>query len=86
METYAQALKVTFDGTRAAGVVAQRAGELLEWRAEREVIVCGGAYNSPQLRTLSGIGRPEELALLQIPVIAESREVGMNLQDHPTAG
>ena len=86
VETYAQALKVTFDGTRATGVVAQRAGELLEWRAEREVIVCGGAYNSPQLLMLSGIGRPEELALLQIPVVAESREVGMNLQDHPTAG
>ena len=86
VETYAQALKVTFDGTRASGVVAQRAGELLEWRAEREVIVCGGAYNSPQLLMLSGIGRPEELALLQIPVVAESREVGMNLQDHPAAG
>ena len=67
-------------------MVAQRAGELLEWRAEREVIVCGGAYNSPQLLVLSGIGRPEELELLQIPLVAESPEVGMNLQDHPTAG
>ena len=35
---------------------------------------------------LSGIGRPEELAALQIPAVAESREVGMNLSDHPTAG
>ena len=61
-------------------------GEPLEWQAEREVIVCGGAYNSPQLLTLSGIGRPEELELLQIPVVAESREVGMNLSDHPTIG
>jgi choline dehydrogenase len=86
VETYAQVLKIAFDGTRATGVVAQRAGELLEWRAEREVIVCGGAYNSPQLLMLSGIGRPEELQLLQIPLVAESREVGMNLQDHPTAG
>jgi choline dehydrogenase len=79
-------LRIAFDGTRAAGVVAQRAGELLEWRAERDVIVCGGAYNSPQLLMLSGIGRPGELELLQIPVVAESPEVGMNLQDHPTAG
>jgi choline dehydrogenase-like flavoprotein len=86
IETHAHVLKVAFDGTRAAGVVAQRAGEVLEWRAGREVIVCGGAYNSPQLLMLSGIGRPEELQLLQIPVVAESREVGMNLQDHPTAG
>jgi choline dehydrogenase-like flavoprotein len=79
-------LKIGFDGTSATGIVAQRAGELLEFGAEREVIVCGGAYNSPQLLMLSGIGRPEELELLQIPVVAESREVGMNLQDHPTAG
>jgi choline dehydrogenase len=86
IETYAQVLKVAFDGTRAVGVVAQRAGDVLEWRAEREVIVCGGAYNSPQLLMLSGIGRPDELELLQIPLVAESPEVGMNLQDHPTAG
>jgi choline dehydrogenase-like flavoprotein len=86
IETYAQVLKVAFDGSRAVGVVAQRAGDVLEWRAEREVIVCGGAYNSPQLLMLSGIGRPDELELLQIPLVAESPEVGMNLQDHPTAG
>ena len=43
------------------------------------MIVCGGAYNSPQLLTLSGIGRPDELELLQIPLVAESPEVGMNL-------
>jgi choline dehydrogenase len=86
VETYAHVLKVLFEGGRATGVVAQRAAELLEWRAEREVIVCGGAYNSPQLLMLSGIGRPDELELLQIPLVAESREVGMNLQDHPTAG
>ena len=86
VETFAHVLKVTFDGGRATGVVAMRAGELLEWRAGREVIVCGGAYNSPQLLMLSGIGRPEELELLQIPLVAEAPEVGMNLQDHPTAG
>ena len=63
-----------------------RGGETLTWQAEREVIVCGGAYNSPHLLTLSGIGRPDELELLQIELVAESPEVGMNLQDHPTAG
>jgi choline dehydrogenase len=86
VETYAHVLKLSFDGGRATGVIAQRAGEILEWRAEREVIVCGGAYNSPQLLILSGIGRPEELELLQIPLVAEAPEVGMNLHDHPTAG
>ena len=75
-----------FAGGRAAGVAAMRGGETLTWQAEREVIVCGGAYNSPQLLMLSGIGRPEELELLQIELVAESPEVGMNLQDHPTAG
>ena len=86
VETHAQVLKVLFAGGRAVGVAAARAGEALTWQAEREVIVCGGAYNSPQLLMLSGIGRPEELELLQIPLVAESPEVGMNLQDHPTAG
>jgi choline dehydrogenase len=86
VETHAQVLKVVCEGGRAVGVAAARAGELHEWRAEREVLVCGGAYNSPQILMLSGIGRPEELELLQIPVVAESREIGMNLSDHPTAG
>jgi choline dehydrogenase len=86
VETHAQVLKVLFEGARAVGVQAGRAGEVLEWRAGTEVILCGGAYNSPQLLMLSGVGRPEELELLQIPVVAESREVGLNLSDHPTAG
>ena len=86
VETHAQVLKVLFAGRRVAGVAAMRAGEGLTWQAEREVIVCGGAYNSPQLLMLSGIGRPEELELLQIPLVAEAPEVGMNLHDHPTAG
>ena len=61
VETHAQVLKILFAGGRAAGVAAMRGGETLTWQAEREVIVCGGAYNSPQLLTLSGIGRPDEL-------------------------
>ena len=59
---------------------------MLVHRAEREVIVCGGAYNSPQLLMLSGIGRPAELEELQIEVVAEVPEVGLNLHDHPNAG
>jgi choline dehydrogenase len=84
--THCQVLKVLFEGSRAVGVQAARAGDALEFRAEREVIVSGGAYNSPQLLMLSGLGRPEELELLQIPVVAESREVGLNLSDHPACG
>ena len=86
VETHAQVLRVLFDGARAVGVAAARGGQELTFSAEREVIVCGGAYNSPHLLMLSGIGRPDELELLQIPLVAESAEVGMNLQDHPTAG
>jgi choline dehydrogenase-like flavoprotein len=55
-------------------------------RAEREVIVCGGTYNTPQLLMLSGLGRPAELEELQIEVVAESPELGLNLHDHPNAG
>jgi choline dehydrogenase len=86
VETWVTALKIVFEGTRARGVQATRLGEALEFRAEREVIVCAGAYGSPQLLMLSGIGRPDELELLQIETVAESLGVGMNLHDHPISG
>jgi choline dehydrogenase len=86
VETHVHVTRVLFDGTRAVGVEGLRLDDLLEFRAEREVIVCGGAYNSPQLLMLSGIGRPDELEQLQIPFVAESPGVGLNLSDHPTAG
>jgi choline dehydrogenase-like flavoprotein len=87
VRTRAHALTLLFDGTRAVGAAGtDGAGEPFEVRAEREVIVCGGSYDSPKLLMLSGIGRPEELEPLQIPVVAESPEVGLNLQDHPNAG
>jgi choline dehydrogenase len=50
------------------------------------VIVCGGAYNSPQLLMLSGIGRPDELHAAGIEPVAELPGVGHNLQDHPVCG
>src|SRR5919199_1012030 len=84
--TGCQVLRVLFEGTRAVGIQAAEGAELVELRAEREVIVSAGAYNSPHLLMLSGLGRPEELAALQIPVVAEAPEVGLNLSDHPTAG
>lgn len=86
IETYQQAARILFEGTRAVGVVTLQLGRPFEWRAQREVIVCGGAYASPQLLMLSGIGRPEELAALGIPTVAASPDVGRNLQDHPAAG
>src|SRR5919199_656975 len=75
--------KVRFDGTRATGV------EYGPWRrrgARRvdagEVILCGGAINSPQLLQLSGVGAADELRALGIDVVADLPGVGENLQDH----
>ena len=60
-------------------------GSLLEFRAEAEVILSAGAYNTPQLLMHSGIGRPEQLAALGIETVAELPGVGQNLLDHPVA-
>src|SRR5918992_453737 len=86
VETHVHALSLLFEGERAVGVQGARLSELLEYRAEREVIVACGAYNSPQLLMLSGLGRPAELEELQIEVVAELPAVGLNLHDHPNAG
>ncbi len=75
--------RVLFDGTRAVGVAARRFGEPMELRAEREVILCGGAYNSPQLLMLSGIGPAEHLQLREVELLLEREGVGENLSDHP---
>jgi choline dehydrogenase len=86
VETHAQALRILFDGDRAIGVEALRLDDVFNVMAGQEVIVAGGAYNSPHLLQLSGIGRPEELELLQIPVVADVPGVGLNLSDHINAG
>ena len=85
--TRSHVLRLLFDGNRAVGAAGTDGrGDMFEVRAEREVIVSCGAYDSPKLLMLSGIGRPAELDLLQIPVVAECPEIGANLQDHPSAG
>jgi choline dehydrogenase len=77
--------RILFDGTRAVGVEAAQLGQLQEFRAEREVILCGGAYNSPQLLMLSGIGPAEHLELRELPVLLDMPQVGESLSDHPAA-
>jgi choline dehydrogenase len=86
VETHMQVHRVLFEDGRAVGVQAARLGELHELRAQREVILCGGTYNSPQLLMLSGVGSAELLTMLQIPVVQDLPGVGQNLQDHPAAG
>jgi choline dehydrogenase len=83
VETHLQVHRVTFDGGRATGVVGQRLDELVEIQAQREVILAAGAYNSPQLLMLSGVGPAGLLDALDIPVVVDQPLVGQNLQDHP---
>ena len=85
VKPYMQAHRILFEGTRAVGVVAAQLGQEQEFRAEREVILAAGAYNSPQLLMLSGIGEPEHLTMREIEVVLEQPAVGENLSDHPAA-
>jgi choline dehydrogenase len=82
VRTRALATAVQFAGRRAVGVRYQRDGSAQEVRVRREVIVCAGAINSPQLLKLSGIGPRAELTALGIPVVHDLPGVGENLQDH----
>ena len=79
--THAYALRLLFEGRRAVGVEISRHDEVQQIRAEREVIVSAGAYYSPQLLMLSGIGPEDQLAPMGIE-IREALPVGANLQDH----
>jgi choline dehydrogenase len=74
--------RVRFEGTRAVGVDYVRRGRGLAANAEREVVLAGGAINSPQLLMLSGIGDADELRTHGLPVVADLPGVGRNLQDH----
>jgi len=80
---YMQVLRVLFEGKRAVGVQASQLGRMEEFSAQREVILCGGAYNSPQLLMLSGVGPAEHLTLREIEVLLDQPAVGENLSDHP---
>lgn len=80
--THSQALRVVFDGKRATGVEVRRNGVTQVVTARKEVVLAGGAFNTPQLLMLSGVGDPGELSRHGIPVHHALRGVGKNLQDH----
>jgi choline dehydrogenase len=80
---YMHTHRILFEGTRAVGVEASQLGQLQEFRAEREVILSAGAYNSPQLLMLSGVGPAEHLTLREVEVLLDQPAVGENLTDHP---
>jgi choline dehydrogenase len=80
--TQAFAQRIVFEGRRAAGVEYRQGDATLVARCRREVILCGGSLNSPQLLLLSGVGPSADLAELGIPVVHDLPGVGRNLQDH----
>ena len=73
--------KVLFDGTTATGVQYEVRGKVRVAHA-KEVVLCGGAFNTPQLLQLSGIGDQDHLSGLGIPVVHHNPAVGEHMQDH----
>ncbi|MFS8978689.1 GMC family oxidoreductase N-terminal domain-containing protein [Cupriavidus necator] len=80
--TDTQALRIMFEGKRAVGVQVVRNGSVQVLRARREIVVSGGAFNSPQLLLASGIGPAAQLRSFGIGVVHDLAGVGENLQDH----
>ncbi|MEH2480824.1 choline dehydrogenase [Nitrobacteraceae bacterium AZCC 2146] len=82
VETSALAQRILFEGRRAVGVEYKRDGIARTARARKEVLVSSGAYNSPQLLQLSGVGPADLLRQHGIDVVMEAPGVGHDLQDH----
>ncbi len=85
IRTHAHATRILFEGARATGVAYAKGGAggpEVEVGAGKEVILCGGAVNSPQLLQLSGIGDPEHLKSIGVDVRIALKGVGANLRDH----
>ena len=82
VRTFALTHKVLLQDGRATGVEYSRGGKTDTVNASREVLLCGGAYNSPQILLLSGIGPADEIAAHGIKPVHELKGVGKNLQEH----
>ncbi|ABE38739.1 glucose-methanol-choline oxidoreductase [Rhodopseudomonas palustris BisB5] len=83
VETQAQATRILFEGGRAVGVEYRQNNETRQVRARREVIVASGAFQTPQLLLLSGVGDGAALKSHGIASMHHLPGVGQNLQDHP---
>ncbi|WP_020656763.1 GMC family oxidoreductase [Massilia niastensis] len=79
----AHATRIVIEGGRATGVEYLQDGQVQVAHAGREVLLAAGAFNSPQLLMLSGVGPADELRAHGIPVVHHLPGVGQNLQDHP---
>ena len=82
VHTGAMVSRITFDGRRANGVTYSMGGKAFHQPVAREVLLAGGAINSPQTLMLSGIGPADELRKFGIEVVHDAGGVGGNLQDH----
>ena len=82
LQTLAHVSQILFDGRRAVGVAYTCKGVRKEAKARREVILSGGAINSPQLLMLSGVGPADHLKNVGITPLVDAKAVGRNLQDH----
>src|ERR1700689_395221 len=82
VETSALAERILFEGRRAVGVVYRTAGIPRTARARKEILISGGAFNSPQLLQLSGVGPAELLRQHGVEVVLDTPGVGHDLQDH----
>jgi choline dehydrogenase len=82
VETSALAQRLVFERRRAAAVEYRQGGALRTARARKEILVCSGTYNSPQLLQLSGVGPAELLRTHGIDVVLDAPGVGHDLQDH----
>ncbi|WP_198972335.1 GMC family oxidoreductase [Xylophilus sp. ASV27] len=82
VQTRARATRILFEGRRAAAVAYRQGGVERVVKAAREVIVAAGAFGSPQLLQLSGVGRPEDITPHGIRMVHALPGVGQNLQDH----
>ena len=86
VRTKAFCRSIEFDQDRAVAVSYQSRSSIERVEARREILLCGGAVNTPQLLMCSGVGPARQLKALGIEVVADRHEVGQNLQDHLTAG
>lgn len=81
--TKTRALRIVMKGNRATGLEVSRGGRAMILGADVGMILCGGAFATPQLLMLSGLGPADELRQHTIQVLLDLPEIGKNLQDHP---
>ena len=74
--------RILFEGKKAVGVEILKGSGVETLLAEKEVILCAGALNSPQILQLSGVGEAGLLEKYNIPVVSDMPSIGQNLQDH----